>query len=76
MTKGDWDRALTAADRALALDADFIPGIACKVQCLYSTKRFGDAYELSKRLLAASPDDRRHAFLSRQARPRSPRLRG
>ncbi len=72
MTKGDWPRALEAADRALALDAGFLPGIACKVQCLYATKRFGEAYELSKHLLAASPDDPGmlfyHAKLAHEAR--------
>jgi tetratricopeptide (TPR) repeat protein len=72
MTKGDWPRALEAAERALALEAGFLPGLACRVQCLYATKRFGEAYELSKRLLAASPDDPGllfyHAKLAHEAR--------
>jgi tetratricopeptide (TPR) repeat protein len=57
MLSGKWASALEAADRALALDAEFLPAIACKTQILYSTKKFSDAYALSERLLATSPED-------------------
>ena len=72
MTKGDWDHALDAADRALALDASFIPGVACKAQSLFAMKRFLEAYKLSERLVASSPDDPAtlfyHAKLAHEAR--------
>jgi tetratricopeptide (TPR) repeat protein len=72
MTKGDWDNALTAADRSLALDKNFIPGLACKVQSLFSMKRFNEAYKLSERLIASSPEDPAilfyHAKLAHEAR--------
>jgi tetratricopeptide (TPR) repeat protein len=72
MAKADWDEALKYADRALALDSEFLPGIACKAQALYATKQFNAAYNLSKRLLAATPDDPGllfyHAKLAHEAR--------
>ena len=72
MTKGDWDNALTAADRALEIDPNFIPGLACKAQTLFAVKRFNEAYKLSERLVAFSPDDPSilfyHAKLSHEAR--------
>jgi hypothetical protein len=72
MAKGDWDEALTYADRALAIDENFIPGIACKAQCLYGTKKFNAAFALSARLLEASPEDAGllfyHAKLAHEAR--------
>ncbi len=57
MTRGDWDRALTAANRALAMDSSFVPAIACKTQILYATKRFREAFDLSETLLETSPND-------------------
>jgi tetratricopeptide (TPR) repeat protein len=72
MAKGDWDDALKHADRALSIDQNFIPGIACKAQCLYATKKFQAAYEFSARLLKSSPDDAGtlfyHAKLAHEAR--------
>jgi tetratricopeptide (TPR) repeat protein len=72
MTKGEWNNALMAADRALALDPEFIAGLACKVQTLFAMKRFKEAYKLSEQLLAASPEDPAtlfyHAKLSHEAR--------
>jgi tetratricopeptide (TPR) repeat protein len=72
MAKGDWDDALKYADRALSIDEDFVPGIACKAQCLYATKKFRPAYELSARLLKSSPSDAGllfyHAKLAHEAR--------
>ena len=57
MNRGEWTPALTHANRALALDADFLPALATKTQILFSTKKFSEAYELSRRLVAAYPDD-------------------
>ena len=57
MARGEWTPARTAVDRALALDADFLPAIATKTQILFSTKKFNEAYALSGRLIAAYPDD-------------------
>jgi tetratricopeptide (TPR) repeat protein len=72
MAKGDWDDALKHAERALSIDKNFIPGIACKAQCLYAAKKFRPAYELSARLLKSSPDDAGllfyHAKLAHEAR--------
>lgn len=72
MAKGDWDEALRFADRALSIDENFIPGIACKAQCLYAMKKFRPAYEFSARLLQSSPDDPAllfyHAKLAHEAR--------
>jgi tetratricopeptide (TPR) repeat protein len=72
MAKGDWEEALKHADRALSIDENFIPGIACKAQCFYATKKFRPAYELSARLLKSSPDDAGllfyHAKLAHEAR--------
>lgn len=72
MAKGDWDGALKHADHALTIDEEFIPAVACKAQCLYATKKFRAAYDLSTRLLKASPDDPGllfyHAKLAHEAR--------
>ena len=57
LVRGEYAAALEAADRALALDDDFLPALACKTQALYATKKFSDAYDLSELLLARSPDD-------------------
>ena len=72
MTKGDWDKALVAAERALSIDPNFIPGLACKVQTLFAMKRFPEAYKLSERLVLTSPEDPSilfyHAKLAHEAR--------
>jgi tetratricopeptide (TPR) repeat protein len=72
MAKGDWDEAVKYADRALSIDENFVPGIACKAQCLYAAKKFHAAFDLSTRLLKSSPDDAGilfyHAKLAHEAR--------
>src|SRR4029079_14758256 len=59
-------------DRALDIDPNFIPGLACKVQTLFAMKRFSEAYKLSEQLVAFSPDDPSilfyHAKLAHEAR--------
>lgn len=72
MVQGRWDKALEAADRALAIDPESATGIACRAQCLYATKRFGEAWNEGERLLAKRPDDPAmlfyHAKLAHEAR--------
>lgn len=72
MLQAKWDKALEAADRALQLDPDFVPGIACKTHCLYATKQFSAAWDHAERLLAFSPDEPAllfyHAKLAHEAR--------
>ncbi|MDB6175265.1 MAG: hypothetical protein JWL59_4576 [Chthoniobacteraceae bacterium] len=55
--RGEWALAMANADRALALDKDFLPALAAKTQIYYSTHRFDEALTLCTRLLAARPDD-------------------
>ena len=57
MNRGEWTPAMTQVNRALALDADFLPALATKTQVLYSTKKFSEAYDLSRRLIEAHPSD-------------------
>lgn len=57
MNRGEWTPALANANRALAIDADFLPALATKTQILYSTKKFSEAYDLSRRLVEAYPND-------------------
>jgi tetratricopeptide (TPR) repeat protein len=72
MVKGEWDKALAAAEKALAIDPKFIPGIACRAQCLYAMKRFTAAWQDAERLVAAHPEDPAmlfyHAKLAHEAR--------
>ena len=57
MNRGEWTPAMTKVDRALALDANFLPALATKTQILYSTKKFSAAYDLSRKLIEAYPND-------------------
>ena len=57
MNRGEWTPALAGVNRALAIDADFLPALATKTQILFSTGKFGDAYNLSRRLIDAYPND-------------------
>jgi hypothetical protein len=57
MSRGEWRAALTQAERALAIDDDFLPALASKAQILFSVKKFSDAYEVSKRLVERQPED-------------------
>lgn len=72
MSKGLWNEAMDAAEKALAIDPNFLPAIACRAQCLYATKRFSAAWNEAERLLAAQPDDPAmlfyHAKLAHEAR--------
>ncbi|MEQ1862964.1 MAG: tetratricopeptide repeat protein, partial [Chthoniobacteraceae bacterium] len=72
MSKGLWAEAFVAAEKALAIDPEFLPAIACRAQCYYATKRFPAALLEAGRMLAAQPDDPAmlfyHAKLAHEAR--------
>jgi predicted Zn-dependent protease len=72
MNRGEWKSATTQVDRALEIEADFLPALATKTQILFSTKKFADAYHFSSRLIAAQPTDPGllfyHAKICHQAR--------
>lgn len=72
MNRGEWKSAITQVDRALEIEANFLPALATKTQILFSTKKFADAYQFSSRLIAAQPTDPGllfyHAKICRQAR--------
>lgn len=72
MSKGLWADALVAAEKALEINPDFIPAVACRAQCYYATKRFAKAWNEAERMLAANPDDPAmlfyHAKLAHEAR--------
>jgi tetratricopeptide (TPR) repeat protein len=53
LNRGAFKEALTAVDRALALDSGSLPALATKTQTLYAAKRFSEAYTLSQKLIAA-----------------------
>lgn len=57
MNRGEWQDALTSADRALKGGSDPLSALAVKTQVLYATKHFSEAYELSKQLIERLPDD-------------------
>ncbi len=72
LARGEWHDAEAAADRALKLDGTSLAALGCKAQALYATKRFGEAYALSKRLMERRPDDPNllfyHAKIAHEAR--------
>lgn len=72
MAQSKWDRALEAADKALALDPDFQPGIACRAQTYFATRRFSEAWKDAERMIEANPNDPAilfyHAKLAHEAR--------
>jgi tetratricopeptide (TPR) repeat protein len=71
LARGELSAAGAAADRALSLDRSFLPAMACKTQVLFGTKRFTEAFRMSKELLRRAPDDPGllfyHAKLAHQA---------
>jgi len=54
---GHWEKALTSVERALENDPDSLAALATKAQILFTASRFADAYECSKKLIEARPDD-------------------
>ena len=57
MHRGEWQDAMTCADRALDGGREPLSALAVKTQVLYATKHFSEAYELSKLLVERLPDD-------------------
>jgi tetratricopeptide (TPR) repeat protein len=55
--RGEWREAAAHLERALSADSDFLPALATKTQLLYGTKRFSEAYDLSRQLIAKLPQD-------------------
>jgi tetratricopeptide (TPR) repeat protein len=71
MNRGEFAEALAAADKALSLDGQHLGALAARTQVFYATKRFDQAYVLSKRLVALLPDDPnvlfKHAQIAHEA---------
>jgi hypothetical protein len=57
LSRAEWREAAVQVERALAVDRNFLPALATKTQLLYGTKHFSEAYELSRQLIAALPED-------------------
>lgn len=57
LARGEWTQAVAMADKALALDRGWAAAKAVKAQGLYFSKRYEEAYRLSRELLAGAPDD-------------------
>ena len=55
--RGEWREAFAQVERALDADGDFLPAMATKTQLLYASKRFDEAYDLSRKIIARLPDD-------------------
>lgn len=72
MNRGNWPEALAAADRALAATPQHLAALSVKTQCMFATKRFNEAYALSKQLVERLPDDPnilfKHAQIAHEAK--------
>jgi tetratricopeptide (TPR) repeat protein len=55
--RAEWREAAAQVERALAADRDFLPALATKTQLLYGTKRYSEAYDLSRQLITLVPED-------------------
>ncbi len=55
--RAEWREAAAQLERALAADRKFLPALATKTQLLYGTKRYNEAYALSRELVTKMPDD-------------------
>ena len=55
--RGEWRQAEAQVQRALSADKNFLPALATKTQLLYGTKRFSQAYDISKEVITRLPDD-------------------
>jgi hypothetical protein len=70
--RGEWKDAEAAADRALELERGQLAAMGTKAQALYATKRFNEAYAISRKLVERLPDDPGmlfyHAKIAHEAR--------
>jgi tetratricopeptide (TPR) repeat protein len=57
LDRGEWREASAQVEKALSADGKFLPALATKTQLLYGTKRFSEAYDLSRELVAKLPQD-------------------
>jgi tetratricopeptide (TPR) repeat protein len=57
LARGEWAQAVAMADKALALDKRWTAAKAVKAQGLYFSKRYEEAYLLSRELLEDAPED-------------------
>jgi tetratricopeptide (TPR) repeat protein len=57
LTRGQFREAAPQVNRALAADPAFLPALATKAQLYYGTKRYSEAYELSKQVIERLPEN-------------------
>lgn len=57
LARGEWAKALEAAELALGVDARNRGALSVKAQALYYSKRFKQAYAISAALLQDAPED-------------------
>jgi tetratricopeptide (TPR) repeat protein len=57
LARGEWPQAVAMADKALSLDKRWVAAKAVKAQGLYFSKRYEEAYQLSRELLEGAPED-------------------
>ncbi len=57
LARGEWPQAVAMADKALSLERRFAAAKSVKAQGLYFSKRYEEAYQLSRELLEESPED-------------------
>jgi tetratricopeptide (TPR) repeat protein len=57
LARGEWPQAVAMADKALSLDKGWAAAKAVKAQGLYFSKRYEEAYQLSRELLEGAPED-------------------
>jgi tetratricopeptide (TPR) repeat protein len=57
LARGEWKQAVAAAEKALGSEKRFRPALSVKAQGLYFSKRFEEAYQLSRELLDDAPED-------------------
>lgn len=67
-----WKEGLEKAERALALQGDYVPALSVKAQILLAARRPNDAYTVSKQIVQKAPDDPwmlfQHARIAHAAR--------
>jgi tetratricopeptide (TPR) repeat protein len=57
LARGEWPQAVAMADKALSLEKRSAAAKSVKAQGLYFSRRYEEAYQLSRELLGESPED-------------------
>lgn len=57
LARGEWPQAVAMADKALSLEKRSAAAKSVKAQGLYFSRRYEEAYQLSRELLQESPED-------------------